>query len=249
LPARRVKRSRRVLPLFGLLSLVAVALAWLALNRTTPPQTTDASSGSAEDVPLRVAAGKQALAQGYFGLARDELAAAYKLRQRHAGALTRTETLELTRLTREAALLADVRHLSLPDLLRSAPDPGPQSQAEFERLFKGAAVIFDAVVEPAAGGAFLPIQTDRRKARVELTDLKVLKTVPLDQPRRLIFGARLDSLRLEPPGTIWSFRLDPDSGVLLTSPDLVTALQAGKPPDPAQLEILREQAAWTADLP
>lgn len=52
-------------------------------------------------------------------------------------------------------------------------------------------------------------------AALDLNELALLRQLPLDSPRRVVFLARLASVRRE-PGRGWVVRLQADSGVLVT---------------------------------
>jgi hypothetical protein len=85
-----------------------------------------------------------------------------------------------------------------------------------------------------------------RPARLALGDLKLLPTLPLQRPQRLLFGARLASVRPE-NGGVWVVHFVPDSGVLLTDPDAVHA--AYPLPTDELREVLERQAGWAAEGP
>jgi hypothetical protein len=139
--------------------------------------------------------------------------------------------------------------------LRKAPAAGDERQErewrlQFARRYHGKALVFDDIIHQNAGRFYLhpPLDVDGRKGLVELSGVKLLRDLPPNWPQRLLFGARLASCAVEPPGTYWVFRFEPDSGVLLTDAAAVEAY-FGTPSDPGRLQLLRQQAEWVDDLP
>jgi hypothetical protein len=153
---------------------------------------------------------------------------------------------EWRQLRRQAALLADLLAEPLEDVLRhAAGSKDDEWRAEFEARYRGRAVVLDVSVQRLGDGAYrhnycllMPHDT----ARLDLGDLALLRRLPLDQPRRLVLGARLASVSREPPGG-WVVRFAPSSGVLLTDPGAATACCVALG-DAATAALLEEQAAW-----
>ena len=76
--------------------------------------------------------------------------------------------------------------------------------------------------------------------------LKLLGNLPLDEPKRVLFGARLVNIRREAEGTC-VVRFEPDSGVLLT--DVASAGLGIMIPDPPLQQSLQQQRKWAVKLP
>jgi hypothetical protein len=87
---------------------------------------------------------------------------------------------------------------------------------------------------------------NEEKVRLRL-ELKLLERLPLDPPRRLVFGASLASVARE-AGGVWVVRFEPDSAVLLTEEGAVEASGLA-PVDPEMRAVLRQQAEWLRQLP
>ena len=96
-------------------------------------------------------------------------------------------------------------------------------------------------------GAALRSQDAPTLERVEeeLSDLGLLRRLPLDRPQRLLFGARLASVRRE-PGRGWVVRLEADSGVLITDPGAAVACFLS-PEDEEVHELLQRQDDHAVD--
>ena len=157
-------------------------------------------------------------------------------------------------MLRQAALLADLLSESLGDILRLATEVRDEEewQAQFQKRYRGQAVIFDDVVRRDSAGscslAVLEIRDPRgESAHIVLDDLNLIRGLPLDQPQRLLFGARLAAVVREPPG-IWTIRFVPDSGVLLTS-EVIAGTCCPQPLDAELRDLLHQQAQWVRLLP
>jgi hypothetical protein len=191
-------------------------------------------------------AGREALAAGNFRRARTLLEQAVRLRQREADGLSPAEQRRLAQLYRQADLLANLLHLSLEEVLQQGLRLRDEDewQAQFAD-HRGRSVLFDDVVRrDDAGRPVLSgyvVEAGGVQARVALEDLEVLRHLPLDPPRRLLFGARLSGCAREEGGA-WVVRFQPDSGVLLTDPGAAACCPA--PLDPALREVLRWQEEW-----
>ena len=250
-PTPKFSTWRRPL-LAGGITLVAVILLFVLLlnflGRT--PQPT-ASSPAADELNRHLAQGEAALAEGSFARAVDELGKARELRDR-GQSMSLADGRRLQQLYRQADLLSGLLSDSLQTIVQQAVgsrrDEG-EWQRQFADRYKGKAVIFDAEVRrDAAGELHLDylLQIPQTKARIDLQSLKLLRTLPLDQPRRLLFGARLESVVLEPEDT-WVIRFDAESGVLMTDANAVAA--CGLPEDEDSREVLRRQVEWLSQLP
>jgi hypothetical protein len=194
-----------------------------------------------------IEAGDRALADGNFQLAAEHLQAAATGRTWLEPAAAR----QLDQLHRQAALLADLSLDPLDEVIRKvAGTEEAEAQRVFARRFRDKAVVFDAEVRRDAAGRYhlgYVLVCGKDPVRVEIGDLTILGHLPLEKPRRLLIGGRLDSLGREPPNR-WVVRLQPDSGVLLTHPGAAAFCCFGA--EGGELdEVLEAQQAWLTELP
>jgi hypothetical protein len=162
----------------------------------------------------RVQQAEELLSHGLFHEARAEALAVERLD------LTGPERLKLDQLRREASVLADLSAASLAQIVHIAAGlPASEWQAVFHSRYRGQSVVFDLEIRRTADGhyqhtaRFLLVGED---ARLDLDNLSVLQSLPLDEPHRLLLGGRLDVIQRTPRGG-WVIRLAGDSGVLLTN--------------------------------
>lgn len=199
----------------------------------------------------RVAAGARELTEGNYQQAVASFDAAARNAAHRPNLLPPREARQLAQLRRQAALLADLSTESLGEMLTRAGGLEEREwQAFFERRYKDRAIVFDAVVRRDAAGRYeidYAVFAGDEPARLELDGLDVLNGLPLEQPRRLLFGARLEIVSREGPGP-WVVRFVPNSGVLLTQPAALGPW-AGPMIDPELAEVLNRQAEWIADAP
>jgi hypothetical protein len=186
--------------------------------------------------------GQKYLNEGSFRLAAQELAWS-----NGSDSLSVVQRRLRQQLQSEATLLADLVSDSLEDILRHAAGVSDAEwQADFGHRFQGKAVVFDVKVWRLPDGKVSHSYTlwvGKEPARLELGELTFFQSLPLEEAQRLVFGARLASARLEPPGPTWVVRLQPESGVLLTQPG---AAELCCPPlgDREGRQVLARQAAW-----
>jgi hypothetical protein len=255
-PARQTWLRLRTPLLAGGVTLALFATAFLILlpflGRPAPAPPRPKST--AVQLRERQAAGRRALADGAFNVAARELNAAVELRDRQPDLLPPEESRDLNQLQRQADLLARIHSLPLSDVLKEAvlTRNDDDWQARFEKEHHGKTVIFDDVVRrDAATGrlvlAVWEVRAGAEKAVVALDDLEILLQLPLGQAQRLIFGGRLRGVAREAGGA-WVIRFEPDSGVLLTDVDAVTACSP-VPPDGDVLRTLQRQEEWLRGLP
>ena len=191
----------------------------------------------------RIEAGRRALREGSFRLARNELSAAVALRDRHPDLLDREEHRRLDQLHHQSDLLARLLDHSLEEILQQAMHQ--RDAAEWREKFedyRGRTVVFDDVLRVVMGRPMLANYVVRRggvEARVALEDLTLLRQLALDPPRRWLFGARLANCRRE-EGGVWVIRFEPESAVLLTDEDAAAACCPG-PMDAELQALLRRQ--------
>jgi len=206
--------------------------------------------GEAKDIGSRIAAGRKALAEGSFHEAVQHFEAAKSLLDTKSQLLSSADARELNHLHRQASLLDELLSQSLEELLRQAAGlPAGEWQARFDRSYKGWSVVFDGEVRRDAADHYhlnYRLFVRDEPVRLELSDLKLLHALPLRDPQRLMFGARLASIRRE-KDAVWVVRFQPDSGVLLTDRGAVAAC-CFQAIDPELELVLHWQEARLADL-
>jgi hypothetical protein len=205
---------------------------------------------SPEHPSAHMEAGRQAWTEGKLRRAADEFDAARRLYLQNPSALSLSQARELEQCQRLAHLLADLLTESVGEILQRATRLQEDDwRAQFQQRYKGPgkanAVIFAMQVHRNGAGQYehdWDLKLDNEKARMELGGLKVLHALPLEQPRQLLFGARLGSIAREQNG-VWVVRFESDSGVLLTD---LSAARARCPPDMAKElpALLEQQRAW-----
>jgi hypothetical protein len=216
-------------------------VAWLSLHATRPP------SEPAADARSLMEAGQRVLREGNVHLALKELNAAVEQWERNPDSLRREEHRQLDQLRRQCDLLAHLLDNPLEDILHQAlrHRDAEEWREKFED-YRDRTVVFedvlhqDALGRPALG--FYVVRAGEVEARLALEDLTLLRQLPLDPPRRWLFGVRLTSCRRE-EGGVWVFHFEPDSAVLLT--DEAAAAACCPPPLDEKLhEVLRRQDEW-----
>jgi hypothetical protein len=225
---------------------VALFLTLLPLLQRAGPSA--APVPESDRLRQRIEAGRRKLEDGQFRGALDDLSAALGMCELHPELLSQGEARQVQHLHRQGDLLARLLKPSLQEILHQAAQVRHEDewQGRFNDDYRGKAVMFDGVVRRDADG--LPalrdyeVRAGAETARVALEDLDLLRRLPLEPPPRLLFGARLASLSRERGGR-WVFRLQPDSGVLLTDPGAVAACGLA-PLDAELLEVLRRQEEW-----
>jgi hypothetical protein len=220
-----------------------------------PEQQAPGPNSPAESGPIgpHLAAARAALSQGHFETAHQELSLIRSQPQWEK--LSHSERRELVYLDQQAALLADLLEVSLQQIVRHARET---SQAEWQLVFakryRGRAVLLDAEVGPDGPGQLrleILVRVGAAEARVQIDDLELVQHLVrqsrLDQPQRLILGARLRSVGQEPNGS-WVILLQPDSGVLLTDRAALAGACSDLLKDPDLEEVLKRQRDWWPDL-
>lgn len=225
-------------------ALLALFLVFLAPRPLVPPK--DETKNPASPDPglqkSRLAAARKLMGEGSFRLAAQELATNPVIQ-----GLSDEEQRTWKQLEREAALLADLVAEPLEEIVRHAPRVGEQEwQADFPHRYQGKSLILDLEARRLPRGRVIhnfPLRVGNEEARLDLDDLQLLKPLALEMPQRLVFGARLGSVRLELPGPTWVVRFLPDSGVWLTDP---AAAERSCPPlgEEEGRKVLARQASW-----
>jgi hypothetical protein len=214
------------------------------LRRPTGP---DSELRPTRDVRALLESGQRELREGNVHLALKELNAAIEQRERDPGSLNGEERRHLNQLRRQSDLLAHLLDNPLEDILQQAlrHRNAEEWHAKFED-YRGRTVVFEDVLRQDVSGrpalGFYVVRAAEVEARVALEDLALLWQLPLDPPRRWLFGARLASCRRE-EGGVWVFRFEPESAVLLTDEAATTACCPG-PVDDEMRAVLRRQEEW-----
>lgn len=199
------------------------------------------------DSQALLAEGERQLRQGNVFLALKTLNAALDQRNRNTNTLSREEHHRLEQLWRQTALLARLLDQPLEDILHQAMQHRNDEEwrAKFAQ-YRGRTVVFDDVLrrdtqdQPMLGSYV--VRVGDMEARVAPEDLTLLRQLPLDPPRRWLFGARLADCRRE-AGGVWVFRFDPDSAVLL-SDEMAAAVCCPAPLEEELLDVLKRQSEW-----
>jgi hypothetical protein len=202
------------------------------------------------DPRMHIAAADVALKEGKLGQAVEEFNKARELSGQQAGLLTAAERRTLYQRQREVSLLADLLQESLEEILAQAErSPAEEWKAQFEKRYRrpgqANAVVFDAEIRRDGAGQYhldWILNMGKEPARLEIGNLQVLHDLPLEQPRRLLFGARLESIAREQDG-VWVVRFEATSAVLLTDP-LALAASHPEPLDNELMAVLEQQRNW-----
>jgi len=207
-------------------------------------------SDAAANLRLQIGAGKQALAEGRFQKANEELGNALQLAREKPAWLLRNELRELRELQRQADVLSELLSQSLQELLDQAKTAAADEewQSRFRKEYAGKTILFDSFASLDVQGrpelTLKTIQSGEVEARLALEKIDLFAHLSLgDQPRRVVFGARLASF--DKPGGRWVVGFQPASGILLTDQD---AFRACAPTlvdqDPEILAVLQRQKLW-----
>lgn len=242
-PPSGKRRAVWLVPLATALLFLGLGGAYLAVRWFLPLPAQEKSAAAA--LERHRSRGRTALSDGNFQVAAGELHIALGIAERDATLLRPAQFRQLAQLHRQAALLADLLHEPLTDLLQLAAGLADQEwQAVFKRTYQTKAVVFDAEVRRTADGQYeisYVIWDGKAAARLHLEDVHLLKDLPLDRPQRLIFGVRLAEVQRR--AEQWHLRLVPESGVLFTDQPAVEAclFVTG---DEELREVLERQAEW-----
>jgi hypothetical protein len=210
------------------------------------PTAGEVSSPRAESQAL-IAEGERQLREGNVFLAHQALRAGVDQYGRHPQTLSRDKGHRLEQLWRQTDLLSRLLDQPLEEILDQATHHRSEEEwnAKFQQ-YRGRALIFDDVLRRDAQGrpilgSYL-VRAGDVEARIALEDLTLMRQLPLEPPRRWLFGARLADCRREHGGT-WVFRFELDSAVLL-SDQIVAAVCCPHPLDEELLGVLKRQEEW-----
>jgi hypothetical protein len=143
----------------------------------------------------------------------------------------------------QAALLADLSSESLEEILDHAAGAQPAEwDAEFPLRYRGKTVVFDVELSGPAGGPYRHTWPVPSGVRMDFAELELLRRLPLEDPTRILFGARLEHVRRVAPAG-WEIRFAPLSGVLLTDPG-AAAVCCPFEPEGDLKRLVERQASW-----
>jgi hypothetical protein len=256
---RRPAQGWTIPLLAGLVCLLAVAAGFAfllpRLSRSTPTSGRTEYLQEREEIERVMEAGRQAMADRKYQVARRLLDTAIAERDRTPAALPPAGHRCLNQLHRQADLLARLSLIPLDEICRRAirVHDTDERDAEFDFHHRGKTVLFDDIL--TADGRGRPIlrtyavRVGDETVRLALEDLKLFQGRLLDPPQRMVFGARLSGCRQEHGGG-WVILFEPSSGVLLTDAD---ALRAALPEAVARdadvyADVLTRQQAWVDQL-
>lgn len=219
----------------------------LLLLRPYLRQPGSPAAASMTDARAQLEAGVQQLRDGNVFLALTHLNAALAQSADHPNAFSAEQYAQLQQLHRQTDMLARLLDQPLEEiLLQAVRHRSDEEWTEKFAYYRGRSVVFDDVLRRDGRGrpvlGFYEVQVAGIEARVALEDLTLLRGLPLEPPRRCLFGARLASCRRE-AGGIWVFRFEPDSAVLLTDAGAAAAC-CPLPLDGELLAALKRQDEW-----
>jgi hypothetical protein len=225
-------------------AVLVLILSHLQTNRTGRPSQ---PSRTTADVESRIQTARKAIAGGDLKKAVEELDAARELIRQQPDLVPAIEARRLAALQREVALVNDWPREPLEQILARVGKLNPREWDVVVAGYRGKPAIFDLEVRRDPTGRYR-VEGKRPAGevtlRLELQNLAVLHPLPLADPQRLIFGARVTEIRREGAGT-YAVLFEPDSGVLLTDPE-VAAKCFLQPLDEPMREVIRRQADWLA---
>jgi hypothetical protein len=236
----------------ALLALLAGAGAWLLIDRVQSGGSTGAERPlkPQERFEQHVLSGREAFAQGAYHQAERDLTAALRLEPDLATRPSAKEIRQLRQQQRQAAIVNELLSEPLSEIIMHAVGTSEAEwQETFRRRYWNRSFILDDTLHRDALGAMhynFRIQAGGATGQLELDDLTLLRAVSLSAPQRVVIGMRLSSIRRDAGGS-WIIHPAPDSGVLITDEQLVSALSV---PLDAELKlVLQRQEIWLASLP
>lgn len=251
LPAFRQKNPWRgplvgaSVTLFCMVGIFAIVLGFLLPRRAAdlPPSIVR------DRVEAEIAAGQKSLGDGDFARAVQAFDAALEMIGRNPAILPPKRARQVAQLRRQAGLMADWPGERLELDLARAAVLGDQDWQTLANLRRGRTLIFDGILRRDATGQLRvnrPPPVVGQTFRIPLSDLKLLKPLPLNEPTRVIFLARVARLQRQAPD-VYAIDLDADSGALLT--DKRVAKRCGYAIlDPEVEGVLERQTHWVAEL-
>ena len=239
-PARWFSPVR--LLLFGVVAAIAgTAVVTVYLGRR---------SGLAQELAAARDASLAAVNKGDFKEARRRLDRAVKSLERY-GAGDRAYA-DFEQFAREVAIFAELMEPTLETLIDDVRSMTAERAATHVReSLRSPTLILEAGVRTAPGVEPGSPQLDAKLlvgtelARVETADLTIFRRLPEEMPSRVLFGARVRTIERGQADVGWVIRLEPDSGVWITSTTCLEKI--GWPVDDATRTILEAQGKWVLE--
>lgn len=233
----------------GTLALVVGLTVWLLHRPGGAPVASEQTEEQArEQFASFLAHAKRSAGEGAYHSASRELSEALRLCDLFPQ-LSPASVVKLRGELWQTKLLADLSGESLQEIVRHAIGLGDAEwKIIFEERYANKAVVFDVRIDPNTGGVpRIDYVLEAADTAVELDtgSLDLWQHLPLRQPTRCLFGARLADVTRD--GGRWAVRFRPGSGVLFTDPDLLGGLSFAV--DDELRGVLRRQSEWAADLP
>jgi hypothetical protein len=227
---------------------VAVAAAALAAVWFMLPARPNAQvSKEVPSFASRLDDATDALRRGLFHTASEQGAAIWNSLQHDSDSAPAEQRLAALQLYREADLLAHLTPHSLDELVAEAADGNALDAAEWRQVFhrrhRGRAVLFDTTIRRDSTHRYLldfVVMRNGQTVDLHLNNQDSLDRLSLQHPRRLLFGLRVDDIRVGPGGQ-WTIDFAPDSAVLLTNVS-AAAIATMQPADDLR-ELVERQAA------
>jgi hypothetical protein len=233
------------------LAVVGVVIAAIVRSHRAADPASEVVLSDAQATSLlddRYKAAKTALEEGSYRMARDHLEAARDLMTRYPQGLDDERARQMVHWRRQANLLADLLTESVGEIVRHSVGMADTEWAMiFRDRYAGQAVVLDTrVFRDAAGHIHVDYHLEAAGGvgEWELDNLRLFNGLPLQPPQRMIFGFRIRSIRRLARDR-WTVVPDPESGVLLTDPIVLTGLSV--PADDELAEVLRRQLTWDSD--
>lgn len=230
------------------LSFLAVAVAcWISFY-VLSSRPVDAPRASLPEIESQVAQGRNSMADGNYAEAADVLSKAQANLARQPNLMAPADRRRLTQLHRQAAILADWPREPLDKILARTLPLNDDEWRAVAASYRGKSTVLDLIIRRDASRQYqvnFPRPMAVARLRLELHNQKLLDSLPLDAPQRVIFSVRIADIRREDQNG-FSARFDPDSAVLLTD---VSANTLTDIPEPTFRALMEQQQNWAADLP
>lgn len=226
----RLKRRLPMLTFLGVAALVVATVAWTIQRQVRRDYPRMAEIGRTEGI--------EALDAGEFDKAHRLLSQATRAVEALHGEVAGAS--EIRQAAKEAAIYAQLNPPAetggLEHILEERARAGDETAwaSTFESLYKGRSILLEnarisAVPAGEAGGYEIDYliltqgPTGPRIGRIAVNDLELLKTTRPKANDIITFGAILIAIEPEANGNGWVFRLEPESGVQMTSAGALNA--------------------------
>ncbi len=198
--------------------ILIVALQTQGPETKGQPETFQNKEETQRQIKTHLNQAHEDISMGHFSLALNRLNAAQNLHDK-AQCLSKEEARSLKTLQKEIALFDDLLHRSLEELLQEAHNQPPEEwELLFRKRYQGKAIILDTVVQRNHQQVLVvnyALQVGRETVHLSLAELELFEKLPLPEPRRILWAARLEEIQREPRQG-WTIHFDPQSGLLLT---------------------------------